>query len=142
MDEYTGRHVCKHCVGRASASTPVPTFAQASCVLRIFLCLYRALAQSSEDKGLELLETKPPKRSPRLEPGSFLLPPLSLVSLETRAVCGRGNVLQVSEPSRCKTSSVIDGKTKEGQGLAEGQMEDQWSSWRQDLDPLSLQIRS
>ncbi|NP_058564.2 hypoxia-inducible factor 3-alpha isoform 2 [Mus musculus] len=38
----------------------------------------RALAQSSEDKGLELLETKPPKRSPRLEPGSFLLPPLSL----------------------------------------------------------------
>lgn len=38
----------------------------------------RALAQSSEDKGLELLETKPPKRSPRLEPGSVLLPPLGL----------------------------------------------------------------
>ncbi|XP_055471430.1 hypoxia-inducible factor 3-alpha [Psammomys obesus] len=38
----------------------------------------RALAQSSEDKGVELLETKPPKRSPRLEPGNFLLPPLSL----------------------------------------------------------------
>ncbi|XP_042127072.1 hypoxia-inducible factor 3-alpha isoform X2 [Peromyscus maniculatus bairdii] len=38
----------------------------------------RALAQSSEDKGVELLETKPAKRSPSLEPGSFLLPPLSL----------------------------------------------------------------
>lgn len=38
----------------------------------------RALAQSSEDRGVELLETKPPKRSPRLEPGSFVLPPLSL----------------------------------------------------------------
>ncbi|XP_027287119.1 hypoxia-inducible factor 3-alpha isoform X2 [Cricetulus griseus] len=38
----------------------------------------RALAQSSEDKGAELLETKPAKRSPSLEPASFRLPPLSL----------------------------------------------------------------
>ncbi|XP_057615500.1 hypoxia-inducible factor 3-alpha isoform X1 [Chionomys nivalis] len=38
----------------------------------------RALAQSSEDKGMEQLETKPAKRSPSLEPGSFRLPPLSL----------------------------------------------------------------
>ncbi|KAL1769201.1 hypoxia-inducible factor 3-alpha isoform X1 [Sigmodon hispidus] len=38
----------------------------------------RTLAQSSEDKGVELLETKPAKRCPSLEPGSFLLPPLSL----------------------------------------------------------------
>ncbi|XP_076783500.1 hypoxia-inducible factor 3-alpha isoform X2 [Arvicanthis niloticus] len=64
----------------------------------------RALAQSSEDKGLELLETKPPKRSPRLEPGSFLLPPLSLsFLLQGRQLPGnqqdpRGPLLDSHEP--------------------------------------------
>ncbi|XP_008820151.1 hypoxia-inducible factor 3-alpha isoform X1 [Nannospalax galili] len=38
----------------------------------------RALAQSSKEKGVELLGLKPPKRSPSLEPENFLLPPLSL----------------------------------------------------------------
>lgn len=50
----------------------------------------------------------------------------------------RVEVLQPSEPSRFQTSCFIDGKTKEGQGLAEGQMGGQWSSYRQDLDPPSL----
>ncbi|XP_003464734.1 hypoxia-inducible factor 3-alpha isoform X1 [Cavia porcellus] len=38
----------------------------------------RALAQSSEDEGVELLGVRPPKRSPSLDPENFLLPPVSL----------------------------------------------------------------
>ncbi|XP_004867169.1 hypoxia-inducible factor 3-alpha isoform X2 [Heterocephalus glaber] len=38
----------------------------------------RALAQSSEDEGVDLLGVRPPKRSPSLDPENFLLPPVSL----------------------------------------------------------------
>ncbi|XP_073913847.1 hypoxia-inducible factor 3-alpha isoform X3 [Castor canadensis] len=43
----------------------------------------RALAQSSEDEGAELLGVRPPKRPPSPESGNFLLPPLSLSFLLT-----------------------------------------------------------
>ncbi|XP_048225212.1 hypoxia-inducible factor 3-alpha isoform X4 [Perognathus longimembris pacificus] len=45
----------------------------------------RALAQSLEDEGVELLGVRPPKRSPSPGPGNFLLPPLNLSFLLTGA---------------------------------------------------------
>lgn len=45
----------------------------------------RALAQSPEDEGAELLGVRPRKRSPSLERDGFLLPPLSLMSKPERA---------------------------------------------------------
>ncbi|KAM5236404.1 hypoxia-inducible factor 3-alpha [Ctenodactylus gundi] len=43
----------------------------------------RALAQSSEDEGVELLGVRPPKRSPSLDPENYLLPSHSLSILLT-----------------------------------------------------------
>ncbi|XP_048225210.1 hypoxia-inducible factor 3-alpha isoform X2 [Perognathus longimembris pacificus] len=45
----------------------------------------RALAQSLEDEGVELLGVRPPKRSPSPGPGNFLLPPLNLMGKPERA---------------------------------------------------------
>lgn len=90
-----------------------------------YLFFSRTLAQSSEAEaeGVELLGVKPPKRSSRPEPENFLLPPLSLVCWGIRGT------LWPSEPSRLKpTVLCMGGKTREGQGLAEGQMESQSST--------------
>ena len=84
VDGWIGRHVCKGlniCLGRLLASNKGTNTCPGLLYFESCLCLCRALAQSSEDKGMEQLETKPAKRSPSLEPGSFRLPPLSLVGL-------------------------------------------------------------
>ncbi|XP_010639159.1 hypoxia-inducible factor 3-alpha isoform X2 [Fukomys damarensis] len=64
----------------------------------------RALAQSSEDEGVELLGARPPKRSPSLDPENFLLPPVSLSFLLMGGQAPgiqrdpRSHLLDMSEP--------------------------------------------
>lgn len=99
------------------------------CSESLNLFFSRALAQSSEDEGAELLGVRPPKRPPSPESGNFLLPPLSLVCLGVVGILW---------------SQILAGlnllfyrwETREGQGLAEGQAEGQRSSRSQDLDLL------
>uniref|UniRef100_A0A8D2JSJ9 Hypoxia-inducible factor 3-alpha n=1 Tax=Sciurus vulgaris TaxID=55149 RepID=A0A8D2JSJ9_SCIVU len=69
---------------RLNCSSPSRGDPSASCPAR-----KRALAQSPEDEGVELLGVRPPKRAPSLEPESFLLPPLSLSFLLTGGAAPR-----------------------------------------------------
>lgn len=115
-------------------------FAQACCILRILPVSPQGLGPELRGQRVGAAGNKASQEVSKTR--TWKLPAASTQPGRFRdsSCVWEGDGLRSYEPSRCKTSSFIDGKTKEGQGLAEGQMEDQWSSRRQDLEPLSLQM--
>lgn len=108
--------------------TPVPTFAQACCSLRILPVSLQGLGPELRGQGVGAAGNEAPQAVPKTR--TWKLPAASTQPgrFKDWGVCEREGILQSSEPSRCITSCFIDGKTRESQGLAESQMEDQWSS--------------